>query len=33
MTKTKKAPVKRVETHASVEAYMPLVHSIAIAGA
>lgn len=29
MTKTKKAPVKRVETHASVEAYMPLVHSIA----
>ena len=29
MTKTKKVPVKKVETHASVEAYMPLVHSIA----
>jgi len=28
MTKAKK-PVKKVETHASVEAYMPLVHSIA----
>ncbi|MDD5593673.1 MAG: sigma-70 family RNA polymerase sigma factor [Candidatus Margulisbacteria bacterium] len=29
MNKAKKAPVKKVETHASVEAYMPLVHSIA----
>jgi RNA polymerase sigma factor FliA len=29
MNKIKKPPVKRVETHASVEAYMPLVHSIA----
>ena len=29
MTKTKKTAAKKVETHASVEAYMPLVHSIA----
>ena len=29
MNKTQKPPVKRAETHASVEAYMPLVHSIA----